>query len=227
MSAPSGRAGPRGDRARGGETGARSPPATTSQPAAARSWRLPAVVGMLAIALLLAVARMAVVGADPRPAPVEVAESAENLVVTHTLSKIYGLAGLRIGWAYCPGSVGEALNRIRTPFNTNRAALAAATAAIRDQDYMRDISRLNAEELARITDALGTLGIDVVPSVTNFYLLNFGGVEGRDGAGAGEFLESRGIIPRPGGDRDYLRITVGLPAENDAVIAALAQYMSG
>jgi histidinol-phosphate aminotransferase len=151
----------------------------------------------------------------------------ENVVVTRTFSKIYGLASLRIGWAYCPASVVSVVGRIRTPFNTNGPALATAVAAMKDQDYVEKIRQHNAKWLVRIASAVSDMGIGMVPSVTNFYLLRFTENNGKNGTDAAAFLQSRGIIPRPTGGSDaFLRITVGLDDENEAVLAALADYVA-
>jgi histidinol-phosphate aminotransferase len=153
-------------------------------------------------------------------------DSRSNVVMTRTFSKIYGLAGLRIGWGYGPAGIIEVVNRLRTPFNASGPALAAATAALTDQAHV-DRSR---EHVARwqeqISEALGKLGLHAVPSVANFYLLDFGGLPGKSAADAGAFLEKDGIIPRPGGSDAYLRITVGTDDENRAVIDSLTRYLT-
>ncbi|MGI9288976.1 MAG: histidinol-phosphate transaminase [Pseudomonadales bacterium] len=150
----------------------------------------------------------------------------DNVVMTRTFSKIHGLPSLRIGWAYCPAVVIDIVQRIRSPFNTNAPALAAAAAAIQDTDYVAKISKHNAASLHGITEALTALGIEVIPSVANFYLMRFADDGGKNGTDAAAFLQSRGIIPRPAGGSDqFLRITVGLDQENDAVITALTDYM--
>lgn len=161
-------------------------------------------------------------------AGVELAAGAANVVMTRTFSKIYGLAGLRIGWAYCPEHVLEILQRIRTPFNASTPAMAAAAAAVRDVEYVREIRARNGRELRRIRGALLDLGLHVLPSATNFYLVDFGGRRGKSALAAARFLESRGVIPRPvrsGASDQALRITVGLPEENDQALAALAAYV--
>ena len=151
----------------------------------------------------------------------------DNVVMTRTFSKIYGLPALRIGWAYCPASVVDVVGRIRTPFNTNAPALAAAEAAIRDQAYEEKIREHNNSSLKNLTASISALGIEVIPSVANFYLMKFADNGGKDGSGAADFLKSRGIIPRPAGGSDkFLRITVGLDHENQAVINALTDYMN-
>lgn len=154
--------------------------------------------------------------------------NAKNLVITRTFSKIYGLAALRIGWVYAPAEIVDVLERIRSPFNVSAAAQAAAAAAVRDQTYIDQVRHHNATWLERITASLTLMGLEVVPSVANFYLIRFDPGSGRTAAGAAAFLESRGIIPRTfkaGDSANFLRITVGLDHENEAVIAALVEYM--
>ncbi|MEM1154455.1 MAG: histidinol-phosphate transaminase [Pseudomonadota bacterium] len=156
----------------------------------------------------------------------ELVDEFDNVVMTRSFSKIYGLPGLRIGWAYCPPGVFDLVQRIRTPFNTNRAGLAAAEAAMRDQAFVQDVYEDNAKWRERITAELRDLGIEVVPSQTNFYLMRFDPSSGKSGDGAAAFLQARGIIPRPTGDSDeFLRITIGVAEENEAVLAALHDYM--
>lgn len=156
----------------------------------------------------------------------ELVDEFDNVVMTRTFSKIYGLPSLRIGWAYCPVGVLDIVQRIRTPFNTSGPALAAATAAIRDQDYMRAVREENARWRDRLSSGLVELGIEVIPSQANFYLLRFDTAAGKSGTAAAAFLQSRGIIPRPAGGSDqFLRITIGLAEENEAVLRALRDYM--
>ncbi len=152
-------------------------------------------------------------------------EEFDNVIMTRTFSKIYGLPALRIGWMYTSQAIHDFVQRIRTPFNANSAAMAAATAAVQDTAYTDMIKQHNIQALDYITLALTALGIEVVPSVANFYLLNFAKVEGKSGGDAGAYLQKNGIIPRPGGG-DLLRITVGLDEENQAVIDVLTAYMN-
>jgi len=155
--------------------------------------------------------------------------SADNVIMTRTFSKIYGLSGLRIGWAYCPGDVIDILQRIRTPFNTNRAALAAALAALQDEDYTARVRAHNAAWITRMSEELNSIGIQVVPSVANFILMIFPD-PGRSADAAAKYLQSQGIIPRPvnaGGPANCLRITIGLDEHNEAVLKALSEFMKG
>jgi histidinol-phosphate aminotransferase len=153
--------------------------------------------------------------------------SAENVIMTRTLSKLYGLAALRIGWAYGSHSIIDALQRIRTPFNTNGPGLAAATAAMLDRDYAARVRDHNSEWLKIMTRELTLIGLEPIPSVTNFLFVPF--PDPAHGAEAAwNFLRLRGIIPRPvgaGGPQTHLRITIGLPEENRAVLDALGDFM--
>lgn len=153
----------------------------------------------------------------------------ENVVTTRTFSKLYGLSGLRIGWAYMPDAIVDAVSRIRTPFNTNAAALAAAEQAVLDQPYALQMREHNARSLVRIRGAMEQIGITFIHSVANFYLLKFETPD-KSAERACEHLMADGIIPRPveaGGPENCLRITVGLDHENDAVIESLTDYMTG
>jgi len=152
-----------------------------------------------------------------------------NVVMTRTFSKLYGLAALRIGWGYAHPTIIDAIQRIRTPFNTNAPALAAATAAMLDQDYAGKVRAQNQRSLRHMSAELRDLGLEVAPSVTNFIFVHFPD-PGRSAEAAYQFLLARGIIPRPvgaGGPHGHLRITIGLEQENEALIAALQNFMSG
>jgi histidinol-phosphate aminotransferase len=168
--------------------------------------------------------------ADDFDAGASLVDSGSNTVMTRTFSKLYGLAGLRIGWMYGPPNVVDAVSRIRTPFSASAAAMAAAAAAVRDVQFSRYVRDYNLRELGRIASAVARLGngVEFVPSVANFYLLRF--TEDRHTPeGAAAVLERNGIIPRPvgaGGPAGCLRLTVGLADENDAVLRVLADYMA-
>ena len=181
------------------------------------------------VLLVIDGAYMEYVTTDVAAVCIDLVAGFENVVMTRTLSKIYGLAGLRIGWAYCPAHVIDTLQCIRSPFNTNCAALAAATAAVRDVEYTRSIREKNANSLRQITMSLTAVGIRIIPSVANFYLLSFAGSENKNAADAAQYLESKNIMPRPvncGDTDDVLRITVGNDSESNAVITALTEYMT-
>jgi histidinol-phosphate aminotransferase len=159
-------------------------------------------------------------------AGIELASQSDNVIMTRTFSKIYGLAAVRLGWAYGPQSVIDALNRVRGPFNISGAAMAAGIAAVEDTAFVEKTADLNARELARVEDALKALGLGVTPSVANFTLVQFPAHKGASDADA--FLRSRGIIVRrmeSYGLPEYLRISIGDEQQNGALLAALTDFM--
>ena len=148
-----------------------------------------------------------------------------NTIVMHTLSKIYGLPGLRLGWGYAPAHIIDVMNRVRSPFNVNAPALAAGIAAVRDQDYINVMREKNTVERARVADAIRTLGYEIVPSHANFILVKFGA----NAADVNAHLASRGLIVRDVvgyGLPEYLRISIGTEEENGILIDALKAYKS-
>lgn len=150
-----------------------------------------------------------------------------NTVVMHTFSKIYGLGGMRLGWAYAPDMIIDVLNRIRGPFNVNSAALAAGLAAIRDVDYTQLMRHKNKEQLQRVSEGITQRGYKVVPSAANFVLVEFPTTAGQTASDANQFLLSQGIIPREVanyGLPNHLRITIGTEEENSAVLEALTRF---
>ena len=179
------------------------------------------------VILLLDGAYAEYVMSDDYDAGADMVLNHENVVMTRTFSKIYGLSALRIGWAYVPNSMMNVLQRIRTPFNANGPAMAAAAAAVRDVAFTERVRRHNATALEIIRTRLTALGLVVVPSVTNFYLILFPEGCGSNAIQADRHLRAAGIIPRPvGGSGDSeLRITVGSEEENDAVLAAFESFM--
>ncbi|MFW2403643.1 MAG: histidinol-phosphate transaminase [Gammaproteobacteria bacterium] len=143
-----------------------------------------------------------------------------NLVVLRTFSKIYALAGLRVGYALSSPQVAELLNRVRPPFNVNSLALAGAQAALEDTDFVDEARRINAAGLEYLSGNLTALGYHVTPSIGNFVLVDMG----RPAAAVYERLLRAGIIVRPVanyGLPDHLRITVGLPEQNRRLVEAL------
>ncbi len=163
-------------------------------------------------------------------AGLELASTADNVVVTRTFSKIHGLAGLRIGWGYGPAHVMDALNRVRGPFNLNGAAQAAGVASLEDAAHIDGAIAHNAHWLPWLAEAIEALGIEVTPSVGNFLLLTFPDESGRTAADADAFLSARGYILRAVaayGLPESLRLTVGGEEANKGVVAALAEFMRG
>lgn len=157
----------------------------------------------------------------------DLAREARNVFVTHTFSKLYGLAGLRVGWGYGATDIIETLDRIRTPFNVNAAALAAATAAVQDRQHAAMVRDHTVRWRNRLTEEFQALGLEVIPSQTNFVLIRFPGGKFAP-EGASEHLRARGIIVRPLGTNAperSLRVTIGLDSENEALLAAVRSYM--
>jgi histidinol-phosphate aminotransferase len=161
-------------------------------------------------------------------AGLELVATTPNTVMTRTFSKIYGLAALRLGWAYCPQAVADVLNRVRGPFNVTAPALAAGVAALEDTAHIDKAVAHNDTWLPWVTAEVEKLGIAVTPSIGNFILMHFPPAGGRDAASADEHLKSRGIILRrvaAYGLPDCLRMTIGTEADNRAVVAALTDFM--
>lgn len=150
-----------------------------------------------------------------------------RVVVTHTFSKIHGLAGLRLGWAFAPAGVADIYERLRSPFNINAPAITAGIAALADLAYTQETVRLNRQQRARLQQSLAELSINVLPSVANFLLLDFGSPEAA--SRAEQVLLNQGIILR--GMAGYglphcLRLSIGLPEENDAVLSILKSTLA-
>ena len=157
------------------------------------------------------------------------ARGAENVVVTHTFSKLHGLAALRVGWGYAPADIAVAVDRIRLPFNTSIAGQHAAVAALADEDFQaRSIAHVE-QWRSWLTQQIGGLGLEVVgPSATNFVLVGFPKTAGRTAGDADDFLSRRGLLTRRVlnyGLPDHLRLTIGLEEHNRAVVEALAEFM--
>ena len=158
----------------------------------------------------------------------ELARSSVNVVVTHTFSKLHGLAALRVGWAYATAEVADAVDRIRLPFNTSIAAQEAAIAALDDVEFQERTLALVDHWRPFLTQQLGGIGLEVIPSAANFVLVRFPTTPGKTAADAEAFLASRGYLTRGVtgyGLPEHLRITVGLEEHNRAVVEALTEFM--
>jgi histidinol-phosphate aminotransferase len=161
---------------------------------------------------------------------VELAGEADNVVMTRTFSKVFGLANLRIGWAYGPAAAIDALNRTRGPFNVNGPALAAAVAALGDRAHLERAVGHNNEWLPWLAQEATRLGLRVTPSIGNFLLVHFPREKGQGAAEADAFLRARGLVLRRVagyGLPDALRLTVGTEEANRLFIAALADFRAG
>ncbi|MEO8443702.1 MAG: histidinol-phosphate transaminase [Gammaproteobacteria bacterium] len=149
-----------------------------------------------------------------------------NLIVCRTFSKMYGLAGLRVGYAVSHPRVAELLDRVRQPFNVNSLAQVAAGAALDAVDHVARSRAVNEQGMARLTTALRKFGWTVVPSAGNFVLADTGGPAGPWYEG----LLRAGVIVRPVANYGlprHLRITVGMPEQNERLLAALDRLRQG
>ena len=147
----------------------------------------------------------------------------ERLIVTRTFSKIYGLAGLRVGYAVGPAALVDYMNRVRAPFNVSVLAQAAAIAALSDREHVERSRLHNARERARVSSALRQLGLTVAPSQANFVLVDLG----RPARPVYDALLRRGVIVRPFGNLPTsLRITIGTERENGRLIDSLSEVLS-
>jgi histidinol-phosphate aminotransferase len=161
---------------------------------------------------------------------IELVATTHNTVMTRTFSKIYGLAYLRLGWAYCPTEVAAALNRIRGPFNVSGPAIEAGVAALADQAWVQQGAEHTELWRGRMAEALAALGLGVTPSAANFLLLHFPKGNGKSAQAADKFLHERRIILRrveEYGLPNCLRMTIGTEEENRAALDALTSFMSG
>jgi histidinol-phosphate aminotransferase len=161
---------------------------------------------------------------------IELVNASDNVIMTRTFSKAYGLAGIRIGWGYCPKQIADVLNRVRAPFNVNIAAQKAAVAALADQPFVEGVLQHNdkwrAWLIAEIRK-LSNFGVRVDDSVGNFLLVHF--PDAKRAQEADRFLMSRGIILR--GCASYglpqcLRLTVGSEDANRAAVATLRDFVA-
>jgi histidinol-phosphate aminotransferase len=159
---------------------------------------------------------------------IELVATCENVVMTRTFSKIYGLAALRLGWLYAPAHVVDALNRIRGPFNVNAAAIAAGVEAIRDTAHVERSRQHNEKWLGWLAEEIGKLGLKVTPSVGNFILIHFPETKGKTAKDADALLTSRGCVLRAVGAYhlpNALRMSVGTEEANRLTVATLAELM--
>jgi histidinol-phosphate aminotransferase len=159
---------------------------------------------------------------DPRfPDTIAYVRDGRNVVVLRTFSKIYGLAGLRIGYGITTPEIAGILNRIRPPFNANSLAQRAAAAALGDEEHVARSRSVNAEGMAQVSQGLEALGLTPIPSQTNFLYFDVG----RDGRQVFEALLREGIIVRHI-EGTMLRVTIGLADENAAFLQALKKVLA-
>jgi histidinol-phosphate aminotransferase len=146
-----------------------------------------------------------------------------NLIVTRTFSKVYGLAGLRVGFAVASSEVADLMNRVRQPFNVNNLALAAAVAALDDHLFIAESFDLNRRGMEQIVAGIKRLGLEHIPSHGNFVTVRVG-----DAAAVNQKLLRQGVIVRPVagyGMPEHLRVTIGLERENLRFLEALEKAL--
>jgi histidinol-phosphate aminotransferase len=144
------------------------------------------------------------------------------VLCARTFSKIYGLAGLRVGYGYTRPDIAALLQRARAPFNINSVAQAAAIAALDDAEFVQRSREVNRAGLKQLADGFRGLGLTYVPSAANFIL-----VQVPDGAKAFAFMQARGTIARPFGNLPtHVRITVGTAAQNERCLSNLKAYLA-
>jgi histidinol-phosphate aminotransferase len=157
---------------------------------------------------------------------IELVATTDNVVMTRTFSKIYGLASLRLGWMYGPAHVVDAVNRIRGPFNVNGPAIEAGIAAMRDTAHVESAREHNAKWIPWLTDEITKLGLPVTPSAANFVLIHFPDAKAAKDADA--FLTERGLILRQVGAYKLpaaLRMSVGTEEANRLVVQGLKDFL--
>lgn len=156
---------------------------------------------------------------------VDLLDTCPFLVVLRTFSKLYGLAGLRIGYGFASPMLIDYMNRVRQPFNANSLAQAAATAALDDSSFVRETLETVREGIGYLCRSLDEMGIEYLPTQTNFFLIRVPG----GGKRIYELMLRKGVIIRSMDSYDlpdHIRITVGLPAENERFITTLREVLS-
>ncbi len=146
-----------------------------------------------------------------------------NLVVTRTFSKIFGLAGLRVGYALASAEIADLMNRVRQPFNVNNLAIAAAVAALDDHLFVAESYELNRRGMEQLVAGLKRLGLEHIPSHGNFVTFKAG-----DGAAVNQKLLKQGVIVRPIGGYglpEWLRVSIGTEPENARFLEALEKAL--
>lgn len=149
----------------------------------------------------------------------------DNVVMTRTFSKIYGLGGLRLGWGYCPPAIADIINRVRGPFNVSAPAIAAGIAALDDQAFVDENRAFNRQERRRFADGLSQMGLNFKQSFGNFILVQFPDEMGKTAPDIQHFLSDNGVIVREMGAyklNDWLRISIGPRDGNAKCLALLA-----
>ncbi len=158
------------------------------------------------------------------PRTLSLLKTKKNLIVTRTFSKAYGLAGMRIGYAIASTDIAQCLNAVREPFNIDRMAQVCARAALKNHRFVKKVKAHTAREKKYLYAEFDKIGLDYIPSVTNFILVNFK----KDVTRLNEYLLRRGVIVRPlsgWGLPSFFRVTIGLHKENEVFIRHLKSFL--
>ena len=177
------------------------------------------------VVVVLDLAYLEYMDAELRPDISSMLATYNNLVITGTFSKVYALAGLRIGYGLSHPDIADLLNRVRQPFNTNLIAQEAALAALDDDAHLKASISMNNSGKAYLQQALDKLGLAWLPTMGNFISVNFG----RDAMPVYDALLRKGVIVRPVANYQmphYLRITIGTPEQNERLVAALSEVLA-
>lgn len=169
------------------------------------------------------------VDADDYSVPTNLVEGSSNVVMTRTFSKIFGLAGMRIGWMYAPEDIAAAVQRVGITFPLSEPAIRAAIAALGDERHTAFVFEENRSVREWFASEIESMGLAVLPSQANFVLVRFPG-ERYTAQSASAFLESRGVIARRLASpafAEYLRFTIGRRTEMERAAAALRRFLAG
>lgn len=181
------------------------------------------------VVLVLDAAYAEFVSKNDYSAGIDMVEGAQNVIMMRTFSKLYAMAGLRLGWCYGSAYLIDILNRVRGPFNVNLAAQAAGIAALEDTAFQEKARAHNEKMVSWTQDAFAKLGLECVPTVANFFLVRFPADPARNADAALAFLNSRGILVREMRSYnlpDYLRFSVGTEEEMKIVVDTLAEFLT-
>ena len=165
------------------------------------------------------------VGSQDYPNGIDLQADYENLIVTRTFSKAYGLAGLRIGYALSNPEIADLMNRIRQPFNVNSLSLVAASLALDERDFLNETVSINNKGMKFLEQTFSCLDLQYIRSAGNFLTVDLG----RNALPVYELLLQKGVIVRPIGVYglpNHLRVSIGLPHENERFSEVLAEVLS-
>jgi histidinol-phosphate aminotransferase len=162
---------------------------------------------------------------NDRNSGISIFKTRPRTILLRTFSKAYGLAALRVGYAICSPDLADYLNRVRDPFNINVVGQSAARAALTETHWVEQTTRSVIAERHRVADALRNLGLDPIPSEANFILVHVR----QDARALNDRLMREAVIARPmtpAGLPEHLRVTIGRPADNDRMLAALSRVLT-